>query len=61
MEDFAQFYAAHRAALAKANERNKTVLFDALASFGIRRVVVQFDGEGDSGQINSVDTLLQRS
>jgi len=30
---------------------NKTALFDALAAAGIKQVVVQFDGSGNSGQI----------
>jgi hypothetical protein len=34
---------------------NKTALFDALAAAGITTVIVDFDGYGDSGQIESVD------
>jgi len=51
--------------LAKSRERdrleaeclpaNKTALFDALVSAGITKVVVAFDGYGDSGQIESID------
>lgn len=33
---------------------NKTVLFDALAAAGITKVVVHFDGYGDSGQIEDI-------
>jgi hypothetical protein len=33
---------------------NKTALFDALAAAGIDQVVVEFDGSGDSGQIENV-------
>lgn len=33
---------------------NKTALFDALAAAGIKQVVVQFDGSGDSGQIEGL-------
>lgn len=33
---------------------NKTVLMEALAAAGISRVVVSFDGCGDSGQIDEV-------
>jgi hypothetical protein len=54
MSDFdtvAAVYERHTKALAKANEHNKTVLFDALAALGITTVTVEFDGEGDSGQI----------
>jgi hypothetical protein len=42
--------ARRAAALAKT----KPILFDALKRAGIVRVVVSFDGEGDSGQIESV-------
>lgn len=34
---------------------NKSALFDALAAAGLSRVVVTFDGSGDSGQIESID------
>lgn len=35
--------------------RNKTILFDALAATGIHRVTVDYDGSGDSGQIENVE------
>ena len=44
----------HRKAVAVANEHNKPVVFDILAATGITSVTVDFDGEGDSGQIESV-------
>ena len=34
---------------------NKTALFDALAAAGITTVTINFDGYGDSGQIESID------
>ncbi len=34
---------------------NKTALFDALAAARITSVVVQFDGSGDSGQIEDIE------
>lgn len=34
---------------------NKAAIFDAAAAVGITSIVVQFDGSGDSGQIESVD------
>ena len=34
---------------------NKTVLFDALAAAGITFVIVNFDGYGDSGQIENIE------
>ncbi|WP_199260342.1 DUF6878 family protein [Paracoccus binzhouensis] len=36
--------------------RNKTALFNALTDAGITHVVVSFDGYGDSGQIEDVET-----
>jgi hypothetical protein len=35
---------------------NKTALFDALAAAGIEIVTVVFDGYGDSGQIENIET-----
>ena len=35
--------------------RNKTAVFAALAATGISRVTVEYDGCGDSGQIENVD------
>ena len=34
---------------------NKTALFDGLAAAGITKVIVSFDGYGDSGQIENVE------
>ncbi len=53
MEFFA-LYAKHQGALREANAINKTTLFDALAEAGITRVLADFDGEGDSGQIDNI-------
>ena len=39
---------------AKALEANKMALFDALAAVSVTEVLVEFDGEGDSGQIDHV-------
>jgi hypothetical protein len=48
-----------RAALAKSiRPANKAALFDALASAGITTVVVQFDGCGDSGQVESIEAKI---
>lgn len=47
-------YERHRQIRAQLNERNKAAVFDALAAAGISRVLVEFDGEGDDGQISSV-------
>jgi hypothetical protein len=54
MSDFIAKYAQHREAVAKANDLNKAVVFDALAAAGITDVFVEFDGCGDSGQIEGV-------
>jgi hypothetical protein len=35
-------------------EAAKPALINALASLGVAKVIVEYDGEGDSGQINSV-------
>jgi hypothetical protein len=45
---------SHRKAVTRANEHNKPVVFAVLAEAGITSVTVEFDGEGDSGQIESV-------
>jgi hypothetical protein len=47
-------YQNHVSELIKANQMNKTAVFDALACTGITSVIVTFDGYGDSGQIASV-------
>jgi hypothetical protein len=44
----------HRKAVTTANEHNKPLVFDILAAAGITSLTVEFDGEGDSGQIESV-------
>jgi hypothetical protein len=36
---------------------NKTALFNALADAGVTRVDIAFDGEGDSGQIESITAI----
>ena len=48
---------AHRAAAETIRPLNKKRLFDALAASGITRVELAFDGYGDEGQIESVDTF----
>jgi len=47
-------YQDHNRRLAEARPANKDALFDALARAGITRVDVEFDGYGDSGQIESI-------
>ena len=53
-DDIAASIERHRKAVAAANEHNKPIVFDILAASGITSVTVEFDGEGDSGQIESV-------
>ena len=58
--DFSRYLAQERAHAERADAlrpANKTALFDALARAGITLVTVRFDGEGDSGQIEEIDTL----
>jgi hypothetical protein len=35
--------------------RNKNLIFDALAEIGIHRVTIDYDGSGDSGQIEGLE------
>jgi hypothetical protein len=52
-DNFIAAYERHAATLLKAVEANKAALFDALAA-DITSVTAEFDGEGDSGGIESV-------
>ena len=59
--DFAALFAKCMADFNERRDRraachpaNKTALFDALAAAGITRVLVNFDGSGDSGQIEEI-------
>lgn len=47
---------AHQALIAGLRPANKTALFDCLSASGIAQVLVSFDGCGDSGQIESLET-----
>lgn len=56
--DYSAYLAKEAARTRKAEElrpANKAMLFGALAAAEIVTVVVEFDGYGDSGQIESVD------
>ena len=56
--DWQAFEARERERARLASEAlalNKTTLFDALAAAGITAIIVEFDGCGDSGQIESVE------
>jgi hypothetical protein len=54
MTDFLEYFSRHLEAVAKANALNKPIVFDALAAAGLTRITVEFDGGGDSGQIEDV-------
>jgi len=48
-------YQDHARRVAEARPANKAALFDALSRAGITKVVVNFDGYGDSGQVERID------
>jgi hypothetical protein len=50
-------YDRHRQARKEQSEGNKSAVFDALAAANITSVLVEFDGEGDGGQIESVTAV----
>ena len=54
MNDFLAYYSRHLKALGKANALNKPIVFDALVAARLTLVEVEFDGEGDSGQIEGI-------
>lgn len=56
--DFTAYLARHAEHLRRLDEcrpSNITAMFGALAAAGITAVVVNFDGYGDSGQVESID------
>ena len=55
IDAFIESYEHHRKGLKNANKLNKAAVFDALAAAGIASVTVEFDGEGDSGQIGEIN------
>jgi hypothetical protein len=52
--DVATAYRRHQQALSQANKLNKDAVFDALSAANVTSVLADFDGEGDSGQINNI-------
>ena len=54
MNDFRKQFDRYLEAVAEANALNKPVVFDALAAVGLTLVEIEFDGEGDSGQIEGI-------
>ena len=53
-ESFDRSWQRHHERLVEANALNKAAVFEALSAAGITDVIVDFDGEGDSGQINNI-------
>ena len=47
-------YERHRLNVRRYGQVNKVAIFDALAAQNITKVLVEFDGENDPGQIESV-------
>jgi hypothetical protein len=45
----------HASNVTKGNGLNKAIVFEALSAAGITRVLVNFDGAGDSGQIEDAN------
>jgi len=57
MNDITSFFERQKLydkSLREANAANRGIVFDALAAASIASVTVEFDGEGDSGQIEQV-------
>jgi hypothetical protein len=48
----------HTALIEAIRPANKVALFEALAGAGITTVTVQFDGCGDSGQVESIEAKI---
>ncbi len=55
VDDFLERYAAFERRAAELHPANKAVLFAALSAAAVTKVIVTFDGFGDSGQIESVE------
>ena len=56
-EDIFSQYERYRQVLNETNQANKSAVLNALAAASITTVTVDFDGCGDSGQINSVSAF----
>lgn len=54
MDSFMASYAAYEKRAGELNPANKANLLGALAAAGVTSVIVNFDGGGDSGQIESI-------
>ncbi|MEJ1967064.1 MAG: DUF6878 family protein [Rhizomicrobium sp.] len=57
MRDYKEKNQIFKALCESVHNANKTALFDALAAAGVTSVLVRFDGSGDSGQIEEIDSV----
>lgn len=53
-DNFSKSYKNHTQTLARLNTLNKAAIFEALAAAKVTRITVEFDGEGDSGQLDKI-------
>jgi hypothetical protein len=53
-DDFSKKYKSHIKSVARFNKLNKAVVFKALAAAKVTSITVEFDGEGDSGQLDNI-------
>lgn len=63
-DDFTTFMDRHKEQRAREEavlSGNKAAIFDALATAGISRVIIKYDGYGDSGQIENIDACRGES
>lgn len=58
-DNFISAYERHAANLRTAVGLNKAAVFDALAAANITSVIVEFDGEGDSGGIEHISAICR--
>ena len=58
-DDFAAKYERYKDQLQKANLTNKAAVFDVLHAAKVTSVEVEFDGVGDSGQIDAITTYQE--
>jgi hypothetical protein len=56
-ETYSQNAALYAEARRQLGKHNKAAIFDALSAAAITEVLVEFDGEGDSGQIEMVTVV----
>ncbi|MBA4090111.1 MAG: hypothetical protein C0494_05895 [Sphingobium sp.] len=57
LDDVMARWALHEQREAQLQPANKTALLSALAAAGIMKVVIRFDGSGDSGQIEEIEAF----